>query len=174
MIALFLSAFLGPALAADGPEISRDTGNEGEVVVLWPRIVPATEDPQLIALGREVQTLLADLTTTLGRSPNVRPMPERACPRAGGGCQVPTASALIAHHEGGCAVVGLIGATGEGGTESIGWVGHVQVRQRIVPFREPPENGVRVVDFVPCDEVAAALPERRDVLTDALRSALAE
>jgi len=169
MIWMLLAAL---ASAGDGPEISRDRGHDGEVVILWPRISPQTEDPQILAIARRSQEVLADLAGSLDKVANVRPMPERACPREGPGCRVPTLSALIAHQDGGCAVIGLVGGAGESPTEVLGWVGHVQVRERSVPFREPPESIVRIADFAPCDTVLATLPDRADVLTDALRAAL--
>lgn len=171
MIAALL-LLLAPALAADGPEVTRDIGRAGEVVVLWPRISPMTEDPQILQIAAEAQSVLSQLAQSLDQEPNVRPMPERVCPREKNGCRVPTLSALIAHQDGGCAVIGLVSAAGEAPTEVIGWVGHVQVRERSVAFREAPESIVRIADFAPCDSVLAALPERSDVLTDALRAAL--
>ena len=170
MIALMLLAM--SAFAADGPEITTSTGRSGEVVILWPRIAPQTEDPAILTIASEVQSLLAGLARSLDRVPNIRPMPQRVCARKTHGCRVPTLSALIVHQDGGCAVIGLVGAAGEGNTDVLGWVGHVQVRERSVPFRVPPEGIVRIADFARCEDIVAALPERSDILTDALRDAL--
>ena len=173
MIAALLM-LLAPAFAADGPEVTRDAGRDGQVVVLWPRISPMTEDPQIIEIANEAQMVLSRLAESLDQEANVRPMPERVCPREKNGCRVPTLSALIAHQDGGCAVIGLVSGAGEVPTDVIGWVGHVQVRERTVPFREAPEGIVRIADFAPCDSVLQTLPARSDVLTDALRAALVQ
>lgn len=165
---LWLAAW---ALAGDAPEISRSVGEEGGLVVLWPRVVPASEDPEIVALAADVQRWLAAQGERTGRLLDVRPAPERACPRVTHGCRAPTMSAVLAHQDGGCALVGLLSGPGESSTELLAWVGRVQVAAPTVPFREPPESVLRVADFVPCGEVRSLLDQRADAFADGLRRA---
>src|SRR4051812_28885981 len=44
--------------ANDTPEISRSRGTAGGVVVLWPRIVPRSEDPAVLDLATRIQAKL--------------------------------------------------------------------------------------------------------------------
>ena len=67
------------------PEISRSGGVTGGVVLLWPRVIPRSEDPQTDQDAAFVQgQLRAAIARALpGRPVDVRPNPERVCPRAG-------------------------------------------------------------------------------------------
>lgn len=168
----FAVGWSGAAFAGDGPEISTSAGPRGGLVVLWPRIVPESAEPEITALAAEVQAWLAEVAGRTGRAVDVRPAPERACPRASGGCRATSVSAVLAHEGGGCALVAAMGGPGEAPVTLHPWVGRVQVREATVPFREPPEAGLRVADFVPCGEVRAQLAEREDLIVDALRAAL--
>src|SRR5690242_7723512 len=94
------------AHALDAPEISRSTGTAGGVVVLWPRIVgdkggPLEGDTRQIAarIQRRLQSIVGRALP--GRSVDVRPEPERVCPRAG--CQAIAVGAVLSRSGGGCA-----------------------------------------------------------------------
>lgn len=165
-------ALVALALAGDAPEISTSRGPEDGLVILWPRVVPATDNPEVTALAGRVQAYLAEVAGRTGRPLDVRPDPERVCPKHRGGCEAPTISAFIGHADGGCVVVGLIGGVGESGQDLLPWVGQVQVRSRHIDFRVRPEDSLRVTDFVPCSAAADALSEREDLVADALREAI--
>ncbi|MBI2896850.1 MAG: hypothetical protein HYY06_25050 [Deltaproteobacteria bacterium] len=141
----------------DAPEISRSVGAEGGVVLFWPRIVPraAAEGSRDVALA--VQEHLRGLVerTLPGRAIDVRPEPERVCPRAG--CTAMTVGALLLRNEGGCIVLGIVSGPGTAPARLVPWIGQVDLRQRMVPFREPPEAQVTARDFGRCSSLAEQL-----------------
>lgn len=67
------------ALAGDDPRISRSQGAEGGVVVLHPRVIPATEDPAILAIAADVEAHTEALVRKAlpGVEVDVRPAPER-------------------------------------------------------------------------------------------------
>ena len=71
------------ALAADAPEISRSVGVKGGVVVLWPRVLPATADPAVQVEAQKLQARLTAMAEAAAPAAprDVRPTPERVCPR---------------------------------------------------------------------------------------------
>ena len=60
-----------PAGKSDGPHISRSVGEEGGVVVFWPRVIPKTEDAAITSLARDLQKELAGTVkaTFTGKAP---------------------------------------------------------------------------------------------------------
>src|SRR5687767_13129738 len=75
---------------ADAPEISRSVGTENAIVVMWPRIVlsrsgPSKPDDEMRAVAGRLQTRLAELARRAagGKKVELRPEPERVCPRSG-------------------------------------------------------------------------------------------
>ena len=158
------------ALAADAPEISRSTGQPGGFVVLWPRVVPATTDPALAQLAGALQARLRALTQGVAPSAplDVRPAPERVCPRQG--CQGAAIGALLYHQQGMCVAVLSVSPPGPSAAQISPWGGVVDLRARSVPFREPPESQVAVRDFVPCDQILAATAASDTAVADAIRA----
>ena len=141
----------------DSKEISRSVGAPGGVVVLWPRIVPRSEDPATLAMAEKVQARLASLARKVaGDSVDKRPAPERVCPKDGG-CRAASVGAIIAIKEKGCALVGVVSSPGVGPQHLVPWVGSVKLRSQDAPFREPPENEITVTEFVPCEKLLADL-----------------
>jgi hypothetical protein len=70
------------AHANDAPEISRGTGDAGTVVVLWPRVLPKTDDPKISDLAGRVQIRLDRLAAKTGKKVDRRPAPRaRSAPR---------------------------------------------------------------------------------------------
>ena len=159
---LALSMWTSPALASgDGPEISKARGKKGGSVVLWPRVVPETEDPAVHALAKALQERLAQVAqaqTDADRT-SVRPAPERVCPLAG--CRTISLGAVLGHHEGGCFAVALVGPADGGDVRLVPWGGEVLAAGKTVPFRDVPEERLAVKEFVPCAELASRLADDR-------------
>ncbi len=176
MSRLLLSALAlslcGPALAQDGPEISRSRGSSDGIIVLWPRVVPATEDAEVLALASQLQARLEEMARQVRpEQTEARPRPQWACPRQGG-CKATSLSAVLAHHEGGCAVVALVGPPGESPVKLVPWAADVQLKRSSAVFRSPPESLLIVQDFVPCGALSAALDQPEESVTAAIRAAL--
>lgn len=161
-----------PAVAQDAPEISRSRGKPGSVLVLWPRIVPGSERARSQAQAAAVQERLRRMVRRVfqGMEPEVRPRPERVCPR-GGGCKAVSVGALLIRRQGGCAVVALVSAPGESAARLVPWAGSVVKKRDHAEFRTPPENQIKVKDFAACDALEQALTERDSNVEKALRYA---
>jgi len=159
----------------DSPEISRSVGEEGGVVVLWPRIVPRSDDPETIAVAERVQ---AALVAAAGRAlpdrpSDVRPKPERVCPRAG--CKAMTVGAVVTRKGDACAVMATIGGSGTSPVKLVAWGGNVDVKQDVAQFRDPPENQMRIVEYTPCDQLVESMSKQTPALEAAMKDvALAE
>jgi MYXO-CTERM domain-containing protein len=138
------------AFAGDGAEISRSAGNPKGVVVLWPRVVPGEYDQELQSLATSLQTRLTSLVSDAvpNRALNVRPEPERVCPRPG--CRAPSVGVLLVHDRGGCSAVALVSGPDDAPAEMVPWAGVMDLKVGEVPFREPPEESVTFRDLVPC------------------------
>jgi hypothetical protein len=154
----------------DAPEISRSVGVEGGAVVFWPRIVPRSDDPGIKALAAAVQKQLAAAVEQAGVTPvDVRPEPERVCPKAG--CAGMTVGAIVVNaNGGGCSVLGLVAPAGQGDNHIVPWHGLVKLKAETVPFREPPESQVTVRDNVPCKGLAAKLGESQEDLVAKIKA----
>jgi hypothetical protein len=151
-----IAATLGSGAHAGGDDltVSRSRGPAGGSVILWPRIVPETQDPNLIQLAETLQARLSAMSLRVisDRKQTVRPRPERVCPMRG--CRSVAVSVMLGHQDGGCVAVAMVSEPGtEGGTMLVPWAGDVDLRVRSVVFREPPENKLSVREFLPCDEI---------------------
>lgn len=162
--------------SGDAPEISRSVGVSGGAVVLWPRIVlprnATGPDDEIAELAGAVQAQLAAATKSVvppGKV-DIRPAPERVCPRSG--CQGISVGALLARANNGCAVMALISRPGASPAQIVPWVGRIRLDQDHADFREPPEKFVHVDDYVPCDQVPATMARQRDGVEAAVRKAL--
>jgi hypothetical protein len=145
--------------ANDAPEISRSAGAEGTVVVLWPRIVPKSDDAEVVALAEKIQSKLGSMATAAGaKSLDKRPVPERVCPRPQG-CVGPSLTAVVAMKGAACAVTVVVGPPGPSDLELLPLVGGVDLKQPTVPFREPPENALSIVEFAKCSDLRTQLEE---------------
>ncbi len=166
-----LLALALPASARDAPEIARSSGTEGGVVVFWPRVIPRSETVRSRDLARAIQRrLIAFVNATLPERPaDVRPEPERVCPKKG--CRGATAGALLLRKASSCVVIGLFAGPGRAPTMMVPWVGEVRLKTNVVAFREPPESEVTVVDWALCAEVEAQLDTTPKALVRALRAA---
>ncbi len=160
----------------NAPEITKSVGAEGGAVVLWPRIVPKTDDPETKEIATLAQARLGLLARELGVEVDRRPEPERVCPR-GEGCRAVSVGAVVSRKDKGCAIVATISRPGATPAEIVPWVGQVQLRQTSVPFRDPPESAITVQEFASCDKVRESLstnaaPADEAKLVAALKQAL--
>ena len=145
--------------ANDAPEISRSAGSEGAVVVLWPRIIPKTEDPETLALAEKIQSKLASMATAAGaKAVDKRPAPERVCPRPAG-CVGPSIGAVLTVKESACAVAVVVGPPGASDVELLPLAGGFDLKRSTVPFREPPESALTIVEFAKCSDLRTSLME---------------
>lgn len=160
------------ASSVDAPEISRSAGVPNGVVVFWPRVSPRSEDPAMRTIAANVQGRLRTLVerTLPGRAVDVRPEPERVCPRAG--CNAMTVGFSLYHsNSGACSVVALVSGAGASPARLVPWAGRVQLREETVPFREPPEARILVEDAVPCAGLGDALTAGEAAVAEAIRTA---
>ncbi|HHO51341.1 MAG TPA: hypothetical protein ENK18_10815 [Deltaproteobacteria bacterium] len=157
--AWLLAAGLSSAWAG-APEISRSKGRRDGVVVLWPRVVPATEDPELRGLAKRLQDRLYAAASEVVdyRRVDVRPEPERVCPRSG--CRAPSVSVLLGHKGGGCVLVALVGPAGGSPLDVVPLVGEVELASERLAFRKAPESSMVITEFVPCDQIEAELDDQ--------------
>jgi hypothetical protein len=160
-----------PAGDRDGPHISRSIGEEGGVVVFWPRVIPRTEDAALNALAGRLQKELAALAKEAfpGKPIDVRPEPERVCPRDG--CAAMTVGAVLAHVGGGCVVAAVVSESGKAPQRIVPWVGRFDVKREEVPFREHPESEITIRDAMPCGDVGKSFGEKKADVVAQLRKA---
>ena len=63
--------------ANNAPEISRSRGEQGGAVVLWPRVIPKTDDPAVLELAARVQARLAQLAEAHTSKEDKSPSPKR-------------------------------------------------------------------------------------------------
>jgi len=160
------------ASSVDAPEISRSVGVRGGVVVLWPRIAPRSDDPSVRAIATAVQQRLRAVVERAlpGRAIDVRPEPERVCPRQG--CAAMTVGASLFHTpRGGCTVVALVSGAGMSPQRLLQWVGNVTLRESVVPYREPPEGRMVAEDMARCADVANLFAAREEEIVRAIREA---
>jgi hypothetical protein len=163
-----------PAYAAsfDGdldPRISTSAGEAGGLVVLWPRVVPA--EGGLDAAQHVASFLAAAAREAAGDRPvDVRPDPERACPRDG--CAAASIGAVLLHRGDQCAVVATVAVAGPAPSLLVPLAAEVTLRNTNVPFRTPPEEHVVVRDYGRCSELASALEEQREMLVAEIHNVL--
>lgn len=156
---------------ADAPTVSRSAGPEGGVIILWPRIVPATEAKRSRPLASAIQKRLEILARRVlpGRPVDVRPAPERVCRRAG--CEAISLGALIARRGDGCAVVLLVAPPGPSPAEMIPAAGELRMKREKLPFRNHPESLVTIRDFARCSQVMDELTGHEGAVQAALHRA---
>jgi hypothetical protein len=168
-----------PSTASTEPEaqsnqgeafVSRSGGEPGGLVVFWPRVIPRSEDPEVSALAKEVQDKLVELAraTFPDRPIDVRPEPERVCPREG--CAAATFGALLVHKDDKCIVVALVSTGATDPTQLAVWGGDVEFKQELVPFREHPEDHVAIHKYVACDELLQSMASNDESVVGVLRA----
>lgn len=138
-------------------------------MILWPRI-PGTTD----ADTRKVATMLQERLRAMaararpGAAIDVRPEPERVCPRAG--CTAIAVGAAIMKNGGGCAVVATVTAGGMAPSTIVPWVGALTLKSKQVAFREPPESQVIVADYANCNDMTEALDGQAGAVEAAIKA----
>ncbi len=147
----------------DGPHISRSTGEEGGLVVFWPRVIPKTDDAEIRSLAKTLQQRLVAVASKRFDKIDMRPEPERVCPQSG--CDGATLGVLLAHGGGGCTAVALVAEAGQSPSKLVPWAGLVRLKREEVGFRDYPESALTIKDAVPCDDLAKALAAKEaDIL----------
>ena len=147
----------------DAPEISRVAGAEGAVVILWPRIVPKSEAPEAIELATRIQARLRMMASNAGaKETDVRPAPERVCPRPSG-CRGLSVGAVLSIKDKACAVAIVVGPAGPTNVELLPLAGSFEFKAASVPFREPPESFVTITEFAKCEDLLGSL-DKNEVL----------
>lgn len=153
-------AMPAPVLASDAPEISRSLGAPGGALVLWPRVVPKTDDPTAKRLAGLLQTrahrMAGSALADAGEGAiDVRPEPERVCAR--GGCKATSVGVWLTKKGNACAAALLVSRPGESPTRIVPLAGRLAVHQDEVPFRSPPESQITVEEFALCDALETSL-----------------
>lgn len=155
-----------------GPEISHSKGVAGGVVVLWPRIIPsaiAAENQQYAAAVQQKVKQLVEKALP-GRPIDVRPSPERVCPKAG--CDGMSVGVLFTRQNQSCIAVALINGPGVSQTKMVPWAGEIQFKgSDTIQFRDPPENFVTIKDFSLCDQLVAEMGKADSFVEAAVRAA---
>lgn len=153
-----------------GPQISHSKGAKGGVVLLWPRVIPSSIADENAQLAGQIQARLKQTIERAlpGRPIDVRPSPERVCPREG--CDGMPINVLFNRNGNACLVVALIGGPGGAPIRLIPWAGTVEFKADSVPHREPPESQVVIKDYVPCDALLNAMTDNESFVEAAIRS----
>jgi len=152
------------------PEISHSKGAAGGIVLLWPRIIPASAAADAKPLAAQIQQRLGALAQRAlpGRPLDVRPDPERVCPR--GGCDGMPVNVVFSRNGNACLVVAVIGNPGETPQRLVPWAGVITLRNDTVPFRDPPESQITVKDYIPCDQVLKVMTDNESFVEAAIRA----
>jgi hypothetical protein len=158
------------ASSSDAPEISRSVGVEGGVVILWPRI-SGTKDPDSHQIAARIQQRFAAMVKRLlpGRPVDLRPEPERVCPRAG--CKAVAVGAVLLRNNTACAVAALVSTSGTSPAAIIPWAGDLLLRNPTVPFRQAPESEIQIKDYATCAGIDDDLGAHDAQIEAAIRSA---
>ena len=154
-----------------GPEISHSKGQAGGIVVLWPRIIPGADAEANAAIAGQIQQKVKAVAEKAlpGRPVDVRPKPERVCPKAG--CDAMSVNILFNRNSNSCVAVALINAPGTSPTKLIAWGGLVELKSDTIQFRDMPENFVKIKDYVPCDQLITSMAEQDQFIEAAIRAA---
>lgn len=67
--------------------------------------------------------------------------------------------------------MGIVGGPGPTDLTLTRWSGRLIVRDRVIPFREPPESHVVLQDSSPCDQLVEHLTVEDYAVEEALRAA---
>lgn len=154
-----------------GPEISHSKGVAGGVVVLFPRIIPGTiaaeNQSHATAVQQKVKALVERALP--GRPVDVRPSPERVCPKTG--CDAMSVGVLFSRNQNSCIAVAIVNAPGVSQTKLVPWGGEVVLKSDTIQFRDPPESFVTIKDYVPCDQLTAEMTKQDSFVEAAVRAA---
>lgn len=155
-----------------GPEVSHSKGVAGGVVVLWPRIIPSAIAAENQGMASQIQQKVKQLVEKAlpGRPVDVRPAPERVCPKTG--CDAMSVGVLFTRSNNSCMAVALINGPGVSQTKMVPWGGEVAFKAGdTVAFRDPPENNVTIKDYATCDQLLAEMTKSDGFVEAAVRAA---
>ena len=154
-----------------GKEISHSKGVAGGVVVLWPRIIPASIAEENTPIAAQLQAKVKAVVEKAlpGRPIDLRPKPERVCPKAG--CDAMSINVLFTRTSNACVAVAIINAPGTSPTKLMPWGGTVELKSDTIQFRDMPENFVKIKDYVPCDQLVASMGAADQFIEAAIRAA---
>lgn len=155
------------------PEISHSKGVAGGVVVLFPRIIPSTIAAENQSYGQQLQQKMKQLVEKAlpGKPIDVRPAPERVCPKAG--CDAMSINVLFTRQNNSCVAVALINGPGVSQTKMVPWGGEVELKADPIAFRDPPENFVKIKDYATCDQLIHEMTKQDGFVEAAVRAAAA-
>jgi len=153
------------------PEISHSKGVAGGVVVLFPRIIPSAIAAENQNYGQAIQQKMKQMVEKAlpGRPIDVRPSPERVCPKAG--CDALSIGVLFTRQGNSCIAVALVNAPGVSTTKMVPWGGEVTLKADPIQFRDPPENFVTIKDYSNCDQLVVEMGKQDSFVEAALRAA---
>ncbi|WAS97187.1 hypothetical protein [Nannocystis punicea] len=153
------------------PEISHSKGVPGGVVVLFPRIIPSAIAAENQSYGQQIQQKMKQLVEKAlpGRPIDVRPSPERVCPKAG--CDAMSIGVLFTRQNNSCVAVALVNAPGVSTTKLVPWGGEITLKADPIQFRDPPENFVTIKDYANCDQLVAEMGKQDSFVEAAVRAA---
>jgi hypothetical protein len=154
-----------------GPEISHSKGVAGGVVVLFPRIIPSAIAGENQSYALAIQQKMKQVVEKAlpGRPIDVRPSPERVCPKAG--CEAMSIGVLFTRQNNSCIAVALVNAPGVSQTKLVPWGGEVTLKADPIQFRDPPENFVTIKDYANCDQLLAEMANQDSFVEAAVRAA---
>jgi len=152
-------------------------GEVGGAIVLWPRIVlprgSAGPDEETRRLAASVQSRLSELAWRVLGKTDMRPEPERVCPKQG--CKAVSLGVLFARAGKGCSVIVSVGRPGPSPSQLVPWSpGNIDLATTSIPFREHPEKFVKVKDYARCEKLPANLAANDAKIEAAIRAAVAQ
>jgi hypothetical protein len=154
------------------PEISHSRGVAGGVVVLYPRVIPSATLAENTTHANAVQQKMKQLVEKAlpGKPIDVRPSPERVCPKAG--CEAMSINVLFTRNNNSCAAVALINGPGVSMTKMVPWGGEIAFKgSDTIQFRDMPENFVTIKDYANCDQLVVEMGKQDAFVEAALRAA---
>jgi hypothetical protein len=102
---------------------------------------------------------------------DIRPEPERVCPRAG--CVGASVGILFTRSgKNGCTATLLASQQGDSPARLVPWAGRVKLKAETVPFREAPESHIRVMDHAACESLIDEASKRDREVEEAIRAVL--
>src|SRR5439155_13551509 len=124
-------------------------------------------------LAARVQSKLAAVAgrAVPGAPLDVRPEPERVCPKPNG-CTAAAIGAMVTRNGKGCAVIALVSGAGPSPQRIVAWAGGIKADALTVPFRDPPEPHVKVLDYASCDKLDDEMNAHEADLAAAIRAAV--
>lgn len=149
--------------------ISQTRGAQGGTIILWPRVIPASQNPAIRDHAFAIRDRLRRLAGQVfpGRALESRPEPQRSCPHSG--CRAMRLGAVLLHRGQGCAVVVTMGRPGQSSTRLVPWMGKVGLKKSFIAFRDKPETSIQVLDFVPCQQLLKPPPEGTKLVMRAIK-----